>query len=901
MSTQDCPPVIPPSNIGGVETRQIATESPASLARPRTIGKNKTVIDSENFQVFPERMYRQGPTPFTEERRAGEISQEWIDYGKSGYDGTKIEDRFRFESRCFWTTFEFGSSRTSESLRYPLRYIDNNIFNATSAGTKNRFAFNLQTDEVETGITGPEKWYPSGDYIPDILKDFCTKQQFKIIRRLENFRNVTTQFKTYVEGGEIEGFYFEPLFDKTKTFFDHCHITNVPFFPKELEKVNNINNPAIVSIDSEYNFRISKYEQSISSITNGVSNNDVLLPNMYVFLFDKKRENLGLDTSIFKSHLTLGGLLPNETIDSHEGQYFDNWGRAFSAGSDDFRPIAQLLSKYRLLFLSPNDIELFNNYNDKRFLFPMYVDLQFSTDRETFIADAIRESQLTIALMKAASLSVDSSLWGAFPWTKHKARNKRFTTATEILSTVGAPRKQVRIIRNRQKKILDIAAWWERFKDLEWYQLDNETDERSVIMSTSLPEVFISENSQYNFARAIMSLVFSGKLRQILKDRIRTFEEIMTGKPAYSETLFYKISKYQEDANGSIRGRPIQEIFVPNSSELNIFRYIDTQVAFGKQYRYVVYAYDLVLGTEYQYKVPDGQDDFMDGFASARVEVFMKPSIQLVENPLVSTRTSVTDRPPMPPDVDIIPYKNVNNEILFNFNSVIGEMTAMPIAFTPEDVQAIAKIRQNRGLSANSPIEFKTDDLLDYIEIYRTTFRPTRYSDFANFFHNSVESDLNASARDDFNQDSSTFKLSATSIVDELRPNVKYYYTFRAVDIRGNKSNPTPVYLVEMVSRDGVAYPRVKIVDMKPVMPEKSTKQMKKYIKIAPSVIQTEPNFSNMEESSTAADLNLSLGNVEDSLFAKHPQKNKIKVRLTSKETGKKIDVNLNFTHKHNR
>ena len=64
---------------------------------------------------------------------------------------------------------------------------------------------------------------------------------------------------------------------------------------------------------------------------------------------------------------------------------------------------------------------------------------------------------------------------------------------------------------------------------------------------------------------------------------------------------------------------------------------------------------------------------------------------------------------------------------------------------------------------------------------------------------------------------------------------------------------------------------------------------------IEPSLRQTFLNFDTFDENWTSEDvLNLSeqleFGNSEDKLFGK-----KFKIRVTSKQTGRKLDVNVNF------
>ena len=918
MTTQECPPVIPlePDEPIGSEEFGLQNEEESS-SRPRAIGKNKTVVDVGNFFLVPDKMLKQDVTPFerARETRTEEGAFDWVDYSTSGFGGTRISDRFRFESKSYWRQLQVTANNNENRNSRQFEYFTSNAFRK---GGNRRVSFvNNNSLPFSVALVGqPRDWNPNeGTQGDDILSGFYKKQVIQIHANQRHFSDDVEfspiNWRKWVEGGETAGILFAPLFNTEKTFYDHTYITTIPFFPKELEKVNNINKPSIAKIESEYNYRIPRYEVALANMSISGKKHEPILPNMYVMLMDEKSQGLFSSNSTYKQHLTLNdnislfsgqgasvGMMGARRMnvdtvgirrrirasETESGQYFEKWGQTYDKIST-LNTISNLTSRFRKLIFSPNDLEILNSYNEKRFLFPMYVDLQFSTDRETSLADSIQESQLTTSLMKTVAS-------GLTPL-------KSFVSATQTFTNVGQPVKQNSIqglSGGRERKTLDLTGWYfsrdARFLD----------SVGSVMMGTSQQEVFATTPGQHGLAKTILSLIFSGKFREILKNKLRTFEEVMDGKPAYSETMFYKIVKYEANRFGQRVGDPVQEIFVPNSSDLDVFRYIDTQILYNKRYRYVVYAYEAVFGTKYQYKLESGRNNFaLPNSSIARAEVFMSPSIQLIETPIVSMSTMVLDKPPLPPEVDIVPYKNVNNQLLFNFNSVVGETTAMPIVFNQEEAENIARLREKNDLEPNSPIEYKTDDVMEYIEIFRTTFKPREYSDFEGFFHKRVETDLNANQRDDFNQDVEAFLLPSVSTIEDLSPNVKYYYTFRGVDFRGNISNPTPVYLVELDSRDGVSFPRIKIVDLEIPKQKKSTRKMKKYIKISPSVIQTGVDILNDEEAESAYDAEISLGNIEDSLFARYPQKNKIKLRLVSKHTGKKIDINLNFTHKHNR
>jgi len=85
---------------------------------------------------------------------------------------------------------------------------------------------------------------------------------------------------------------------------------------------------------------------------------------------------------------------------------------------------------------------------------------------------------------------------------------------------------------------------------------------------------------------------------------IKSYKEIISNNPDYSEVILYKIEK-RSDPNSLI---PLQTFWIqsgwyPSSSppEGSPIQYIDTQVKFGKNYFYRVFAYNVVIGTRYYY------------------------------------------------------------------------------------------------------------------------------------------------------------------------------------------------------------------------------------------------------------------------------------------------------------
>jgi len=161
---------------------------------------------------------------------------------------------------------------------------------------------------------------------------------------------------------------------------------------------------------------------------------------------------------------------------------------------------------------------------------------------------------------------------------------------------------------------------------------------------------------------------------------------------------------------------------------------------------------------------------------------------------------------------------------------------------------------------------------------------PEKYVDFSNHFHTLVSTDIDPT---------SLQQASAATYIDDIKPNTLYYYMFRSIDRHGKFSNPSPVFSVIMVSNDGVIFPIIKPVELKPALtPRRPAKSLKKMMNIVPTIAQSMVDYSrtNLEGLTTAKNATIVLGVESEGLFG-----NKFKIRLTSKETGKQIDLNVQF------
>ena len=247
----------------------------------------------------------------------------------------------------------------------------------------------------------------------------------------------------------------------------------------------------------------------------------------------------------------------------------------------------------------------------------------------------------------------------------------------------------------------------------------------------------------------------------------------------------------------------------------------------------------------------------VDKTLSATFGVQVNPDIRLVQDLLFSTpEIIILDRPPVTPDVNIVPYRSISNRLKIILTPSYDRYTAMPISILPQDIDKFSLNIKSQLPADGKSIEFGSDDVVNTFEIFRIEKPPQSYADFELLD-----------------------RISRQAYEEEILPNTKYYYTFRAIDSHGHISNPTPVYEVELIDEKGAVKPIIRLYEMKKIEPKTNIKSCQKYIYLKPSLRQL--YFADDPEI--------------NSIFTDEVKYKKYKMRLTSKGSGKKIDINFQF------
>ena len=265
----------------------------------------------------------------------------------------------------------------------------------------------------------------------------------------------------------------------------------------------------------------------------------------------------------------------------------------------------------------------------------------------------------------------------------------------------------------------------------------------------------------------------------------------------------------------------------------------------------------------------------------------------------------VMDRPPTAPVLDVFPMVGIKDQIKLSINLETGNNTgadARDIVSIGDLSDKITELKQyqdkytNRALPPNK-LEYKNEGIseLRNIIVYRTTsidLAVQNYNDIYKSFNPETNSDVLVRKFTDKIIDSEQFpdvqQVPSYDLRDTIEPNVNYYYTCVVEDFHGNPSNPSIIYRVRLLFDKGLLIPEIDTVLPNGTGDQKPQKNLTQFVQIDASNIQTLP-YVDTENGGFSAERSLgaSLGkSIEEQGYI---------IRLTSKDTGRKFDVKLNF------
>jgi len=445
---------------------------------------------------------------------------------------------------------------------------------------------------------------------------------------------------------------------------------------------------------------------------------------------------------------------------------------------------------------------------------------------------------------------------------------------------------------------------------------------------------------QTNIVSSTNAIMFALSFLQNVKDsNITNWDSFYGDQKGYNEIIAYRIEKFVgEVSSDSFTNQPFQNFWFLNSSQKDIFEFIDNQVKLNKQYTYRVYSYVLASGIKYRYsnllltrdlacgytddkyglefynpnisnynrenRLFDGTnfstdfDDSAGGTYGTEAQIDSKykyladfnltyePSLKIIEVPLYSKTLTVTDNPPNNLVVTPYYYMNDSQTVVFDFGYGTDSKTPVPTPISNTDESMREIMLFNNDKTGTDAIMDPSVSMPQTIEIYRLSTKPTMMTDFAPYLIDTIDLRMKENS-----QKSDKF----ATYTNQINTNTKYYYAFRVLNQNGIPGPVTEIYETELINDGGYKFALFNTIleeeiEEKPMF-EKSI-GLKKIFQLQPNLDQVEFDTTNVDFTQPASTQigNVNIGSSDDLVWNRT-----FKVRLTSKKTNKKIDLNITY------
>jgi len=640
--------------------------------------------------------------------------------------------------------------------------------------------------------------------------------------------------------------------------------------------------------------------------------------------------------------------------------------------SEGERAFSTAMRKYGLL---DNFIETLITYHYGP---PVAVKLGLMEEEAALdMAMAFAVTGINTGITSNRSLSIVSDLKDPTAFDFFEKKDETYIRKYDITETggflaSGLNSESNQIDQSRGLSEFDFHKWLEYYidevkqegdpKEMFYLSNSNFVNQISRYLTNTTSDMSAVDQYQSKFTRMINLLMFLPEFQNLVRKYTRDYASIMSKDFCYSETLFYRIHKLDQD------NKTVQNIFLTKPETSDVVKYIDSQVMYGKKYKYVITAFKAVVGSTYEYKFANyqngpkqtggaaletsfineqantdpsgpfvdynsenlysvsgdiGLQDFSDktfpilsktvtvagqtqptDSKMTMFKVLTTPNVRIIEVPFhQESDVIVLDSPPLPPGVSFFPIHSKKNDLIVTCETQTGDTEQEPIIIESTDNQYFLMERISQKRSLTYPAE--TTDTGLYVDKYnyvqpRLRFKSDDFSSEYQVYRKTERPKKYTDFEGFLYQVLDVNKR--TSFIDDIQTNVKYYYTFRSKDMHGNLSNPTPVYQVEMVENSGVAYPVISVLDMEEVDPiYNDSKSASQFLQIDAAGIQS---YLNIEKSGLVGSPTAVNENIDPKLgladISVWNQK-RFKVRIRSKNTGKAIDLNISFKTRHDR
>ena len=269
----------------------------------------------------------------------------------------------------------------------------------------------------------------------------------------------------------------------------------------------------------------------------------------------------------------------------------------------------------------------------------------------------------------------------------------------------------------------------------------------------------------------------------------------------------------------------------------------------------------------------------------ADLNVNFEPCVKLIEVPIYSKTLKVLDNPPN--DIEIEPFQFLDQSRRIGFDSKYQsyEEKRYPSPISVADNNIQNEYLHSTCTAQYDKISKRSLSPPRYLEIYRIETKPTKLSDFSGRRIRVVDLKIEDSFQ----------TCSDVIVAQKIATNKKYYYIMRYLNENRMPGHLSQIIEAELVDDGGYIYSSFNVLSEEHFERDnfvKTSISFKKLLQLQPNLRQLELNTEDVDFSRTAsAQLkNVKVGIVDETIWGQT-----FKLRLTSKKTGKKLDLNVTF------
>lgn len=561
--------------------------------------------------------------------------------------------------------------------------------------------------------------------------------------------------------------------------------------------------------------------------------------------------------------------------------------------------------------------------------FPYYTKISFPLDDTSDFWESIKENNFSSKFIKTLYMAFDNNIEELRPQREaHKVGFDRYVSNSDLT-----------------------ASYIETTSDANYRTLDYPTFLaycRNTYSSTASNCMFMGENNVHRSSvakgragayRYLNSVSADGVISDMItylsssaNFDISSLADVYGQNESKSETLAYRIRKsgISSDPSAGTTSRSVIQNYWIMNSDMQDFEFYDTQIKYDTDYTYSVTAYKLVQGFRYKfsdltltkqlacdldgkyglefynpitdartdpiYDTSGGKMQSLNDFATiaqttskypylADMYLNYEPYLKIVEVGIAGKSQRVTDNWPAKPHIR--PYQIIDNSQTIGFEVSFGVHIDTPYlaTITTEEQTQASTYLASRNLLTVDNVPYETISEQRYIEIYRLTEKPTAVTDFENSLIHTM----------DLITPNSKYSYKTEFFENIIKTNQKYYYLFRALNEQRVPGHVSDICEAELVNDGGYLYSvfnTIKIPELVEQTKRRTSKAFKKLLQFTPQINQVTLVQDELDYSQTAGSQvdKLTIGSSEDLIWDKT-----FKIRLTSKKTNKKIDLNITY------